>query len=349
MPRLSPGRLALLVLASLILLPRTGRAEAAAPEKISFETADGVVLRGTWYPSIKEGSKSPAVMFVHKLGADRAHPGWDSLAKALQGNGFSVLSFDLRGCGESTVVKAEFWKEPHNNNRNIEKADPKKGEIDFKQFKASYYPVMVNDLAAAKYALDLKNNGKECNCGDTIIVAAEDGANLASLFIASEWQRRKQMRGPNNFIVYGDPEGKDIAGAIFLSPRPTMGPPGKILRTPMPGWLNANPIIRDKVGFFLLNGGKDLNSAQFSKYLINNVLLASKVGKAKPIFRAEIKDTNLTGADLLKKTLITEEWIVKYCSKQLMEKRAATIWSERKDLGSIPPTVPVNELGCKVP
>ena len=349
MRRLFLARLALGLLASCTWLARASGADAPESSKISFDTADGVLLRGTWYPSAKDGSKSPAVMLVHKLGGDRTHPGWEDLAQALQQKGFAVLSFDLRGCGESTVIKEDFWKQPYNTIRNIEKASPKKEDIDFKQFKPSYYPVMVNDLAAAKHALELKNNAKECNCGDCIIIAAKDGATLASLFLVSEWVRRPQVRGPNGFPVPGDPMGKDIAGAVFISPQPMLGSKIKNLRVPINGWLGADNNVRDKTGFYLLYGGKDAGGAAFTKYLYDTVLRPGKDAKKKAIYRREIADTNLAGADLLKKTLKTESMIVNYCADGLMQRRAQTIWVERRDLANTAPMVPVNQLGCKVP
>lgn len=330
MRRLPFGRLAPFLLATVALtcLPLIGRAEAPDPQKISFETVDKAILRGTFYPSAKAGPQSPCVLMVHKLGGDRQNQGWDSLAKALQARGFAVLTFDLRGHGDSTAVKVDFWKNPMNL-RSITGANPKKEEIEFKEFSASYYTYLVNDIAAAKYLLEQKNNAKECNVADLIVIGAEDGAALASLWVATEWQRRRYARGMGGVPVLGEAEGKDIAAAVYLSIRASLGSGQKTLPLKsLASWVSKDPKVRDKVGMFFVAGKGDAAGEKYASYLYKDVLNGEKA-KNKMIFKAEVPDTKLTGQELLKKSLPTEEWIVKYVADKVMEARAGTVWAER--------------------
>src|SRR5579871_5903348 len=110
---LSSGRLATLVCAALglTLLPTPARAQNAKSEGITFETFDKVELQGDWYPSPKEGKKSPAALLLHKLGPNCDRKQMAPLAEALQAGGYAVLTFDFRGHGASTGVTPEdFWK-----------------------------------------------------------------------------------------------------------------------------------------------------------------------------------------------------------------------------------------------
>jgi pimeloyl-ACP methyl ester carboxylesterase len=157
MPRLLFGRLATALVAVLALgqYPIASRAQTPDSQKLTFETVDKVTLRGTFYPSAKDGKKSPPVLLLHKLGSTegRQTPGFESLAKALQAKGFAVLSFDFRGHGDSTNIKPDFWKFAPNNARTIKNAKPTKDEIELKDFYPAYYPFLINDISAAKYEL----------------------------------------------------------------------------------------------------------------------------------------------------------------------------------------------------
>lgn len=51
-------------------------------------------------------ANSPAVVLAHSLGATRAI--WNPVAAALVANGFRVIRYDLRGHGESDVIKGPY-------------------------------------------------------------------------------------------------------------------------------------------------------------------------------------------------------------------------------------------------
>lgn len=63
---------------------------------VDIKAIDGVDLKGTYFSS---GRSGPAMLLLHQCNMDRH--AWDGLAEDLANNGFHVLTFDLRGFGES--------------------------------------------------------------------------------------------------------------------------------------------------------------------------------------------------------------------------------------------------------
>jgi dienelactone hydrolase len=78
----------------LLILALAG---AAAPRSVTFRTDDGATIAGTWYEPA--GRSAPAVILVHML--HRTRHDWDAFASRLSAEGVGVLTFDLRGHGES--------------------------------------------------------------------------------------------------------------------------------------------------------------------------------------------------------------------------------------------------------
>ena len=63
---------------------------------VDIKSADGVMLKGSYYDA---GQPGPAMLLVHQCNMDRTS--WESLARSLSGAGIHVLTFDLRGFGET--------------------------------------------------------------------------------------------------------------------------------------------------------------------------------------------------------------------------------------------------------
>lgn len=338
MRRLIPGRLASLYFAgaALLLVPAFARAQAQAVEKITFPTFDGVDLQGDWYPSNKT-TKAPTALLVHKLGADRKQ--LTAVAEELQKQDFAVLALDLRGHGASTTVDPNlFWKVPANARAGSMAKSPK--TIDFKNFDRSYYPFLINDLAAAKYFLEKKNNARECNVNDLVIVGAEDGATLVALWNMTEWDRRRSTPNPANPFQpkIGEPEGKDIAALVFLSLHTGLGSGNKWLSvaTPLHQAFRGDYIkdaaakqnLREKTGYCLIYGSEDEASAKLAGDVYNTDLNAEK-NKLKLTYKVGLK-TKLAGADLLgKDDLETEKKVTTYLKDRVFEARKSTAWEER--------------------
>jgi len=67
-----------------------------AKRDVDVAAPDGLKLKASWYPSARPG---PGVLLLHQCNGDRK--GWDVLATRLADAGISVLTFDLRGYGDS--------------------------------------------------------------------------------------------------------------------------------------------------------------------------------------------------------------------------------------------------------
>jgi pimeloyl-ACP methyl ester carboxylesterase len=78
---------------------------ASTHEDVSFGTADGLTLRGWWFPAPEPRGR--AAVLVHGKDANRIDSSWHSgrIAHLLIANGYSTLLFDLRGHGESDGLR----------------------------------------------------------------------------------------------------------------------------------------------------------------------------------------------------------------------------------------------------
>lgn len=328
MLRLPHGRQAPLWLAVLTLsiLPSTGHTQPK-PQKFLFDSFDKVELQGTWYPSSAEGTKSPVVLLLHKYGGSRLQEGWETLAQALQDKGFAVLSFDFRGHGDSTTVKPEFWNYP-TNLRGIKGGNPKKETINYKEFGPGYVPFLINDIAAAKFAIEQKNNARECNANDIIIVGAEEGASLGLMWVATEWKRYKRVYNQLGQISYNpEPEAKDLAALVSLSIRPEVG----AVKVPTQS-IFANQKMRE-FGLCFFYGEEDTKAKSFTSYIYDKVLAADKNKQLKLTYSIPAEKTKLAGHELLsQKALGISDLVVKYIAEKVREVRPAKVWLER-DVG----------------
>ena len=216
--------------------------EEELEQRVRFTSADEVELVGHFSPA---GPKAPCALLVHDLGSSSAKAGWKKLGAALNDKGFAVLRFDFRGHGESTAVAVEaFWSMPAN--RLLIKGRPR-AQIQFQDFDPAYYPVLVNDLAAAKAFLDRRNDAGACNSANLVVVAAGKGAALAALWLQAESHRHRlypPMFAGQQAHVDADSEVKNVLGAVWLSMHATLGSrhlnvpalldtPGRQQRVPM--------------------------------------------------------------------------------------------------------------------
>jgi pimeloyl-ACP methyl ester carboxylesterase len=192
-------------------------------EDVSFKTIDGVLIKGVFYSGSK-GANSPTVIMLHKWGGNSTQSGWTELAKRLQDKGYSVLTFDFRGHGQSTTVDPEkFWKyQPNINHIKTYKKD--QTTIKYSDFRPGYLPYLLNDIMAARLDLDNRNDSGGCNVSNILVIGAEDGANLGLAWMTSEFFResinKKNDTMPwfwNPKVTLDRPASEDLAGAIFLS------------------------------------------------------------------------------------------------------------------------------------
>jgi hypothetical protein len=329
------GRLAfgLVLVLTLALLPRaenTATAQAAGGgERVQFDSYDSVGLKGTFYPGLK-GNKSPCAILLHAIGENRQKDGWEELAKALNGPkyGMAVLMFDFRGHGESVDVGPSFWTERVNLTLKNAKATKNRDKLSYKDFSLlDHYLMLVNDIAAAKHYLDTRNDSSECNSANTIIIGAEQGATLGSLWIDYAWHSPRTIPGILGVQVpVRQLEGEDVAAAIWLSISQSVGPNQNNTRVPVSKWIGTPP--HDKLNMLFLYGDKDTKSAQLSKQLCETVL-GVKPGKTIKLTLHKGLETKLAGRELLGKPLMTQDYILEYVQKVLND-RGTKPWVKRE-------------------
>jgi alpha-beta hydrolase superfamily lysophospholipase len=317
--------------------------QADESERIKFETFDQVELHGVFYPGGK-GQKSPCALLLHAFGGNIQKEGWEDLARKLQAEHYSVLAFDFRGHGDSTTVQAGFWNVPVNRTLKGYRPGKPKEQISYKDFTSvQTFLTLVNDISAAKRELERRNDSKDCNCSNIVLIGAESGATLGTLWTWYEWQRRPQTVGlPLLQPQRGQVEGQDIAGAVWLSLTPSFGSGNQRFNVSVDSWLR-NP-VREHVPMYFLYGDRDAKAANYAKRLVNTALHPGHDPKMKWTGLMAIKDTKLAGIELVgKASLPTGDQIQKYV-KTLAEDRGVNPWTNRNVDSTILVRVPVERL-----
>ncbi len=292
-------------------------------DNVRFDSVDGAELRGTFYPSSK--AKASAILMLHRYGGNRQ--GWENLAEELQKNGFAVLTFDFRGHGESTKVAPEFWKIPANANHIRGGNKPDKKSIKLSEFRQDYMPMLVNDIVAAKRYLDKQNDAGLCNSSNLIVIGAEEGAALGSLWINEEWDRRRKIKRTALVdIWYDDPQGKpfgeDIAAAIWISPTASLN--GRSVGK----WLERKE-IRDRTSMLFYASNGDAAGAAAAKRLYDDFKKQSKAPELT-FLQDEVKAGKARGTDLVnKKDAKVPEQIALYL-KKVIDKKGENAWKMRE-------------------
>lgn len=109
---------------------------------ITFNARDNTKLAGTFLEE-----RGPSIILLHQYAKDRQS--WKKFAERLHKEGFTVLSFDFRGFGES--------------------------ELDKESFDVNDFVGLVSDVKAAKRFLENKN----ANIEKIFVIGASIGANTA--------------------------------------------------------------------------------------------------------------------------------------------------------------------------
>jgi dienelactone hydrolase len=95
---------------------------APAPRIVDLTAPDGTTLKATYFAAAKPG---PGVLLLHQCNQDRK--GWDVLATSLAAGGINVLTFDLRGFGESGGTRDDKLT-PEEHRKMV--ADTWPGDVD---------------------------------------------------------------------------------------------------------------------------------------------------------------------------------------------------------------------------
>jgi len=88
--------LATVVIGGLLIAASARAQQAPPPRDVQISTADGTVLRATYFAAAAPG---PGVILLHQCNRQRRV--WDPLAASLAASGIHVLTLDFRGFGES--------------------------------------------------------------------------------------------------------------------------------------------------------------------------------------------------------------------------------------------------------
>lgn len=339
MPSLLRARLPFVLLSGLALaglLVLHGSAGAAdkktdkekgETQRHPIKTGDGVELQGTFYKPLGT-KKDLVVLLLHDFdpvkGGSSHQEGVVELAKALQEQGYAVLTFDFRGFGESKNVTQKFWNLPANAGALRRRPSKPPETIDHKEFTPDYFYSLVNDIGAAKASLDRKNDAREVNSSNVVVIGVGQGATLGSLWMASEFHRKKAL-GLNLLgqptMLDDDSEGKDLAGAIWISISPTLNKRA----VPLKKWYEE--VAKDnKVPVAFVYAEKDANSANLSSAYIK--LLGTRKTKLHGSYKVD--GLNLVGTSLLlAKNKQVPKWVADKYLGLLLESRGNREWKRR--------------------
>jgi hypothetical protein len=339
-------RFVLLASLSLSLLVGSVR-EASAQAKAQFTrvqipTFDGMELGGTFYPSAPAGGKKDkdaVVMllhdFTHRGGGGSHKDGWDNLAAKLQQEGYSVLQFDFRGFGDSKAVGAKFWKYKHNQMLRAFRGGVKPAKsIDQKDFPSQYYGVLVNDIVAARAYLDNRNDARDVNTSNLIVIGGGDGAALGAMWMGAEMRRQRDKesdrlpvgRNPR-LSELDEPEGKDFAAAIWLTINPSVAGRGvsHTIRSSL-----VDVAQKGKVPTFFFYGKNDDKASNLTLNYIKAIQTqGGKTVEMKESMDKPVPGTELAGGKLLGERLRTTSLLVKELNK-VMEGRGK-VWRKREE------------------
>src|SRR3989344_2272608 len=156
-------------------------------EKVSFLTEDGVTVVGDYY----EGGGEKAVLLLHMMPASRAS--WIAFANKLVAEGWSALSIDLRGHGESISGPS--------------------GTLDYKNFSDGEHQASIVDVESGIEYL-VQRGMKEIS-----IAGASIGANLALVYAAEH---------PNIHSVILLSPGLDYRGVNTEAVAPKISEPTRV-------------------------------------------------------------------------------------------------------------------------
>ncbi|MHB1425224.1 MAG: alpha/beta hydrolase family protein [Gemmataceae bacterium] len=330
-----------------LLFSSTGLLSAAddiESKRVNFPTVDEVELSGTFYRSAPAGKKDKDAVvlllhdFRHNKGGGSQEDGWRQLAGELQKEGYSVLSFDFRGFGNSKSVSPKFWMHPHNKaGIRAAKGRTPPASIDQKDFSARYYINLVNDIAAARAYLNVLNDSGDVNSSNILVVGAGQGATLGALWLASECRRQRDPRsdrlpegqlpqwGP--LTRFDQPEGNDLGAAVWMTISPE-------LETMRVGGSVKNALVdaaqKARIPTYFLYGKTDDKAANLVKNNMDAILMEN----GKKIESKNVKEKAIPGTDLAGSKLLgvrkTADYIIDYLNR-VVEDRGSRVRKARED------------------
>ncbi len=190
-------RLVLLILtASVLALVATAQQPPAA-RVIDLKASDGITLKATYFAAVKPG---PGVLLLHQC--NRQRKVWDDLAGQLAAAGINVLTFDLRGFGESGG--SPFDKLTPQENAEVQ-SQKWPGDIE------TAFQYLVSQPAVRRDVIGV--GGASCGVNNSIQTARRHPGEVRSLVLLSGGTNlegrqflRQESRLPALFALADDDE-----------------------------------------------------------------------------------------------------------------------------------------------
>jgi pimeloyl-ACP methyl ester carboxylesterase len=272
--------------------------EIPDPEELTLETADGVLLRATYYPGTYE-NKSVPIILLHGFKHDRSE--FEELAKALQKQGNAVIAPDLRGHGESTDVRRP-------GSERIEK-------IAAASLRVADFEAMVKyDVETVKVFLRDKNNDGDLNIDKLCLVGAEMGAMVAANWAAFDWSAENAPQ------LSTGKQGQFVKSLVLISPEPNFK--GLKLTAAL-----ADPAVRSQIAILMIAGKQSAKYRDEVNRLYTGLEKFHADAEKKDLERF-LPDTRLQGTKLLsEQSLKVNDKILEFTGR--LVKRNIP-WSERK-------------------
>lgn len=286
--------------------PNTRATKLPPPEDVVLDTKDGLKIKATYYPGATTGSdkgadKKQIVPLILVHGIDGQRGDFHGLAVYLQELGHASIAPDLRGHGQSKAQTGPTGK-PITLEANV----LNRGALES----------MVLDIEACKKFLLDKNNAGELNIEQLCVVGAEFGAILAVRWAAMDWEKP-------NLPAYK--LGQDVKALVLLSPPP----PFKTVQL-----RDKLPVVQSQLSILLVAGTDDPKSSKEADKLYQQLQKHHpRTGEDTDLFFEE-PPTNLSGTELLTKTLNVRDRIGIFIEKRLVNRKAEFTWHDRKGPGT---------------
>lgn len=264
-----------------------------------LKTQDGFILTATYYPSNQGTDAVPVVLFP---GWEGSRKDFETLALALQKNGYAVLVPDLRGHGESNKKEVE----PENFKEVLLK----------KLTKEDLNAMVVYDFSALKKFLKMENNRGHLNVAKICVGGIEEGALIASGVASRDWTEPKKGKA--------EPNTGDVL-AVFMISTPRNAKGVKFVNTFMPnsGW-GANG--KNLSYLFIAGNDKDKKTERI-KTMESAVSKKFGRGALEFVYPSEL-DISVQGAKLIaEEDSKAIKLILEFCEKRA--KNREFLWQKR--------------------